>query len=166
VKRRKALLLLGAVLSGCSDPAEPAAGTFRAQLTGARSSTLSGPSNAEQIFTEFPGPQFAIRMYALRGDTTEVLVLRCPGDQPPSAGEYPLDLSGENCGASYSRVLTTPDGGAILLESMSATSGTLSIGSPGAGQTAGSFGFSGTLVDDSAPVGTLHAAGAFSADLL
>ena len=36
---RSALFLAGAVLSGCSDPAAPAAGTFRAQLRGVRLGT-------------------------------------------------------------------------------------------------------------------------------
>lgn len=165
--RRRALLLVGVVLSGCSEPAGPTAGTFRAQLTGARLGALSGMSNADQIFAEpFPGPQFAIRMYALRGDTVAVLGLRCPGDQPPSTGEYQLDESGEHCVATYARVLTTSDAGAIVLESMAASSGTLTIGPSDPGQTEGSFAFSGTLVIDADSVGTLHATGAFSADLL
>ena len=104
-------------------------------------------------------------MFAPRGDTVEVLVIRCAGDQPPSAGEYPLDMSGESCIASYSLVLSTEDG-ATLLETMAASSGMLTIGASEPGQTAGSFRFSGTLVGDSASVGTLQAVGVFSADLL
>ena len=164
--RRRALFLVGAVLSGCSEPAAPAAGTFRAQLGGARLGTLSGVSNADHIFAEpFPGPQFAIRMYAVRGDTTVVLGLRCPGDQPPSAGKYQLDASGEHCVATYARILSMAEGGDAILESMS-TSGTLTIDPSDPGQTEGSFGFSGTLVSGADSVGSLHATGAFSADLL
>jgi len=167
VKQSRALLLLGAVLSGCSEPTAPGAGTFRAQLTGARMGTLSGASNADRVGAEpFPELQFAIRMFAERGDTVEVLVLRCAGDQPPSAGEYPLDLSGERCIASYSLVFSTEEGGAIPLERMEASSGMLTIGGSEPGQTAGSFRFSGTLVRDSASLGTLQVAGAFSAELL
>ena len=165
--RRRALLLTGALLIGCSDAAAPGAGTFRARLTGARLETLSGVSNADQIFAEpFPGPQFAIRMYALRGDTTVVLVLRCPGDGPPDAGEYQLDESDEHCIATYARVLSTAEGAAIVLESMAASSGTLTIGASDPGQTQGSFVFSGVLVSDADSMGTLHASGAFSADVL
>ena len=166
MKQPRALLLLGVVLSSCSGPTVPAAGTFRAQLTGARSGTLSGPSNADRIFAApFEELQFAIRMFAPRGDTVEVLVLRCAGDQPPSAGEYSLDLSGESCIATYSLVLSTEDG-ARLLEAMTASSGKLTIGASEPGQTAGFFTFSGTLVADSDSVGTLRADGAFSADVL
>jgi len=165
--RHRTLFLVGAVLSGCSEAAAPGAGTFRAQLTGARMGSLSGVSNADQIFAEpFPGPQFAIRMYALRGDTTVVLGLSCPGDQPPTAGQYELDELGEHCIATYSRVLSTSEGGAIVLESMAASSGTLTIGPSDPGQTEGSFAFTGTLVIDADSVGTLRATGSFSADLL
>ena len=164
---RSALFLAGAVLSGCSDPAAPAAGTFRAQLRGVRLGTLSGFSNADRIFAEpFPGPQFAIRMYAVRGDTTIVLGLSCPGDQAPSAGKYQLDESGEHCVATYARIRSSAESGDAVLERMSASSGTLTIGPSDPGQTEGSFGFSGTLVSGADSVGSLHATGVFSADLL
>jgi hypothetical protein len=167
VKQRGALLLLGAVLYGCTDSAAPAAGMFRAQLTGARVGTLSGPANAEQIFTEeFPELQFAIRMHAQRGDTIQALVIRCQGDQPPASGDYALDPSGETCIGSYSRMASTVEGGTIPLETAAASSGILTIGPSQPGQTVGTFTFSGALIVDSDSVGTLEASGTFSADLL
>jgi hypothetical protein len=105
-------------------------------------------------------------MYALRGDTTVALGLRCPGDQAPSAGEYELDESGEHCVATYARIVSTSEGGEIVLESMAASSGRLTIGPSDPGQTEGSFGFSGTLISGADSVGALHVTGAFSADLL
>ncbi len=72
---RAARMLLGAiVMLGCSDATGPAPGTFQAQLSGAFSLGLSGPSNAGVIYTEeLPYTQFAIRMYAGHGDTTRAI---------------------------------------------------------------------------------------------
>jgi hypothetical protein len=161
------LVLLAIALGGCSDSAAPAAGMFRAQLSGARVATLSGASNAETIFSEeSPGPQYAIRMFAERGDTVQALVLRCPGDQPPLPGDYPLDSSGEGCPGAYSRVVSNLEDGTIVLERAAASSGGLTIRESQPGQTAGVFEFRGILVVEADSVGTLQATGTFSADQL
>jgi hypothetical protein len=160
------LVLLAIALGGCSDSAAPAAGMFRAQLSGARVATLSGASNAETIFSEeSPGPQYAIRMFAERGDTVQALVLRCPSDQPPLPGDYPLDSSGEGCAGTYARGVSNLDG-TIVLERAAASSGVLTIREAQPGQTAGAFEFRGILVVEADSVGTLQATGTFSADQL
>ncbi len=161
------LLLFGIALNGCSDSAGPSPGSFRAQLTGARAAILAGSSNAQRSFiVEFPDLQFAIGMYAPRGDTIQTLGIRCQGDQPPPPGVHQVDLSGEQCVAHYSRVLSTAEGGSIVLESAEAISGTLTIERSEPGQTAGSFSFLGTLVVGADSVGALRASGSFNADLL
>jgi hypothetical protein len=161
------LLLPVVLLSSCSDSAEPSPGTFRAQLTGARVATLSGSSNADRVSADpYPDLQFAIRMFAEQGNMTQVLVIRCRGDQPPAEGDYTLDPSGEECIGRYSSVLSTPGGGAIVVDSAAASSGTMTIGPSQPGQTAGSFSFSGTLIAGPDTLGTLGASGTFSADLL
>lgn len=167
MNRRGVPLLLAVALGACSDAAAPAAGMFRAQLSGARVATLSGASNAETIFSEeSPEPQYAIRMFAERGDTVQALVLRCRGDQPPLPGQYPLGPSGERCAGTYSRVVSTLEGGTIVLEFAAASSGVLTIRESQSGQTAGTFGFRGILVVEADSVGTLEATGTFSADQL
>jgi hypothetical protein len=160
-------LLLAVALGGCSDAASPQPGTFRAQLSGARAATLSGPSNAGTAFTEeLPELQFAIRMFDERGDTVQALVLRCRGDQPPLPGEYPLNSSGEPCAGTYARGVSTPEGAIIELELAAASSGLLTIGQSQPGQIAGAFRFRGVLVVEADSVGTLEATGTFSADQL
>ena len=166
MKHLGALLLFGAALSGCSDSAAPSPGMFRAQLSGARVATLSGPSNAGPTFAEdFPELQFTIRMFAPLGDTIQALSIRCRGDQPLPSGEYALDPSGATCIGRYSRVLSTVEGGTTLLEIMTASSGRLTIAPSEAGQTVGTFAFSGTLTADADSVGVLDVSGAFSAEL-
>jgi hypothetical protein len=161
------LLLLVVALNGCSDSAGPSPGSFRSKLTGARVASLAGFSNAQRSFTvEFPDLQFAIGMYAPRGDTIQTLGIRCRGEQSPAPGVYRIDPSGEQCIANYSRTLSTAQGGAIVLESAEATSGTLIIGRSAPDQTAGSFSFSGTLLIGGDSAGILQASGSFSADLL
>ncbi len=164
---RWALLLpLGIAVNGCSDSAAPAPGMFRAQLTGARVATLSGPSTGERNFTEeFPELHFVIRMQAPRGDTIQALMIRCRGDQSPAPGTHTIDLSGEDCVASYSRAVLMSQPGTIVRERMEAASGTLTIENPAAGQAAGTFAVEGTLRFDSDSVGILGASGRFSADL-
>jgi hypothetical protein len=140
---------------------------FRAQLSGARVATLSGASNAGPIFSEeSPEAQFAIRMFANRGDTIQALVLRCRGDQPPLPGDYPLGPSGDSCAGSYSRIVSTLEGGLIELERAAASSGVVTIGQSQPGQTAGTFRFRGVLIVEADSVGTLEATGTFSADQL
>jgi hypothetical protein len=163
-----ARLLLGAVLlSGCSESAEPSPGMFRAQLEGVRVATLSGSSNAAPIFTEeFPEPRFTIRMFASQGDTVRAIVIGCPGEQSPPSGTYAVDPSGSSCVGSYSRSISTPEVGAIVLERMTASSGSVRISESGAGQTSGTFDFSGILVVGSDSLGTLDISGLFSALVL
>ena len=167
MKPHGAGLLAWVVLSGCSDSVAPSPGMFRAQLTGARVATLSGPANAGPIFAEeFPELQFTIRMYAPRGDTIQAIVMRCRGDQPPASGDHALDSSGADCIGSYSRIVLTQEGGMILLESAAASSGSLTVRPSQEGQTAGTFTFTGILIVDSDSVGILKVSGEFSAELL
>jgi hypothetical protein len=164
--QRALLLLLGIALNSCSDSAGPSPGTFQAQLTGARVASLSGSSNAARSFTqEFPDLQFAIGMYAPRGDTIQTLGIRCRGDQPPALGVHTLDESGEDCIAGYSRVLSTSQGGTIVLESAEAISGTLTIETSQPSQMTGTFSFRGTMLVDADSVGILQVSGSFSADV-
>jgi hypothetical protein len=164
--QRALLLLLGIALNGCSDSEGPSPGIFQAQLTGARVAGLSGSSNAQRSFTlEFPDLQFAIGMYAPRGDTIQTIGIRCQGDQPPALGVHTLDLSGEDCIAGYSRILSPSQGGAIVLESAEAVSGTLTIETSPPDQTAGTFTFRGTMLVDADSVGILLVSGSFSADV-
>ena len=69
---RAALAHCGIVFAAaCSDgagPSTPAGGAFSAQLTGARTGTLSGTSNAGEVFTEEGNEFFAIRMFGQSGD--------------------------------------------------------------------------------------------------
>ena len=161
------LVLLPVALGGCSDSAAPAPGMFRAQLSGARVATLSGASNAEAIFSgESTEPQYAIRMFAERGDTVQALVLRCQGDQPPLPSEYPVDSSGEPCAGTYARVVSNLEDGVIELERAAASSGVVTIRESQPGQTAGAFQFRGILIVEADSVGTLGATGTFSADQL
>jgi hypothetical protein len=166
VKQSCALLLAGAVLSACSGSTAPSPGTFRAQLTGARVASWSGPSNAGVASSvEFPDQQFAIRMFAPRGDTIQTLGIRCPGEQPPGSGAHTLNPTGADCVGSYSRIVSTLEGGTFVLEIMAASSGNLTIGPSPEGQTTGTFDFSGPLIVGSDSVGTLEVSGAFSAEL-
>jgi hypothetical protein len=137
---------------------------FRAQLTGARVAILSGSSNAAPSFTqEFPDLQFAIGMHALRGDTIQTLGIRCQGDQPPAPSVHTLDASGNDCIAGYSRVLSPSQGGAIVLESAAASSGTLTVETSQPGQLIGTFSFRGTMMVDADSVGILQVSGRFNA---
>jgi hypothetical protein len=164
--QRALLLLLGIALNGCSDSEGPSPGMFQAQLTGARVASLSGSSNAARSFTqEFPDLQFAIGMYAPRGDTVQTLGIRCEGDQPPVLGVHTFDASEEDCIAGYSRVLSPSQGGVIVLESAEATSGTLTIETSQPGQLAGTFSFRGTMLVDADSVGILQVFGSFSANV-
>jgi hypothetical protein len=164
--QRTLLLLFGIALNSCSDSAGPSPGTFRAQLTGARVASLSGSSNATRSFTqEFPDLQFAVGMYAPRGDTIQTVGIRCQGDQPPAPGVYTLTTSGQDCTAGYSRVLSSSQGGAVVLESAEAISGTLNVETSPPGQVAGTFSFRGTMLVDADSVGILQVSGSFNAQV-
>jgi len=140
---------------------------FQAQLSGARSATLSGSAIGEVNYTEeFPDLQFVIRMHAPRGDTLQSVGIRCLGNQPPALGVHTIDLVGEDCIAGYSRILLTSQPGTVVLESADAVTGTLTIEASPAGQAVGTFTFRGTMQVDADSVGTLTASGSFSADLL
>ena len=154
------------MIGGCSDSTTPSPGTFRAQLTGARVANMSGSAIAERNFTgEHPDLHSVIRMHASSGDTIQTIAIRCLGDEPPAAGVHAIDLAGEDCVAMYTRVLTTSEGGAVLLESADAVEGTLTI-ETSEGAPEGYFSFRGTLLADSESAGTVTASGSFSADLL
>ncbi len=168
MKTRAACWFLGAgLIIGCSDVTAPAPGMFRAQLSGARVAAMSGPSNAGPIFSEqFPDPQFAIRMFAPQGDTIRVIAIHCPGQEPPARGRYAVNVSESDCLGSYSRVVSTLEGGATVLEQASASSGTVTISSSSEGQTVGTFNFTGILVLGSDSAGSMAASGAFSAGVV
>jgi hypothetical protein len=159
------LFLLGATVNGCSDATIPPQGMFQAQLTGPRIVGLSGSAIAERNFVEeFPDLHFVIRMHASRGDTLESIGIRCLGDEPPALGAHLIDLAGQECIATYARVLTASQPGTGVLGSADAVTGTLTIVASPAGQTAGTFTFRGTMLVDSDSVGVLMASGSFSAD--
>ena len=164
--RLSAILLVGAALSGCSDSTGPADGRFRAQIRGERVDDLSGSASASREFIEaFPELRFAIQMQAPRGDTLRTLVIRCPGEQPPTPGDYTLSSTGEDCLATYARTLSPPTDGLSLLEIASSATGILTIGSADPGQVAGSFTFTAPLYVVADSVGTLEVGGTFSASL-
>lgn len=156
------------MLLGCSDGSETAApppgGEFQARLTGARTAVLSGSSNAGSIYTEAaPAGLFAIRMFAGHGDTIRAIVIDCPGQDRPATGTYPVSAAAEQCGGGYSRVVSTPGAGTIILELASASSGSVKITRSSDGQVAGTFSFNGILVVGSDSVGTVAASGGFNA---
>jgi hypothetical protein len=125
---------------------------------------MSGASNAGAIYTvDFPDARFAIRMFAEQGDTVGVITILCPGQEPPAPGTYAVTASESDCPGTYSRVLFPPEGGAVILEQASASSGSLTISTSSGDQTAGTFSFSGILVVGSDSVGTVTASGEFSA---
>jgi hypothetical protein len=159
-------LLAGAV-NGCSGATAPSPGMFQARLAGARVAVFSGSAIGEVSYTEeFPELQFAIRMHASRGDTLQSIGIRCTGNQPPSAGTHGIDLAGQDCVASYSRVLLNAQPGPRLLESADAVTGTLRIEPSADGQTAGTFSFQGTMEVDGESAGSVTASGSFSADVI
>jgi hypothetical protein len=126
---------------------------------------MSGASNAGTIYTvDFPDGRFAIRMFAEQGDTVGVITILCPGQEPPAPGMYAVTASESDCPGTYTRAVFPPEGGAIILEQASASSGSVTIISTSSGdQTAGTFSFSGILVVGSDSVGTVTASGEFSA---
>jgi hypothetical protein len=164
--RRGFVLCAVLLLGGCSDPPDLDPGTFRAQLSGALTGSLSGPSNASTVFIEpFPGPRFSIRMFAAQqGDTVRGLSVHCAGDAPPAPGTYEITAAGAQCAAGYVRLVSSLENGTTVLERAEASSGQLTISESGGGQVAGTFGWSGTLLVGSDPGGTLSASGSFSAD--
>jgi hypothetical protein len=167
VKTGAACLLFSAVLTtGCSDAAAPSPGMFRARLSGALVATMSGPSNAGTIFTEASGTQFAIRMFTPQGDTLRSLSIACPGEEPPATGTYAVNESGSDCVGGYGSLVSTLETGTIILEQLSASSGSVTISPSSEGQIEGIFSFAGTLVVGSDSVGSVAASGAFSADVL
>jgi hypothetical protein len=162
---RTACLIAGAIfLFACSDGTGPSSGTFRAQLSGALATALSGPSNARAITTEdSPDPRFTISMFAPQGDTIRSLSIGCPGQEPPEPGAYSVGESGSDCHGSYVRLLSTLNGGTIIFESLSASSGVVRITTVEQGLTAETFNFSGTLVVGESSAGVMGASGSFSA---
>jgi hypothetical protein len=125
---------------------------------------MSGVSNAGAIYTvEFPEARFAIRMFAEQGDTVRVITILCPGPEPPAPGTYAVTTSEPDCPGTYSRVVFPPEGGTIILEQASASSGSVTISTSSGDQTVGTFTFSGILVVGSDSVGTVAASGEFNA---
>jgi hypothetical protein len=159
------LLALGVVVVGCSDATSPPPNAFQAQLTGARTGGVSGVAIAERSFTEqFPDLHFVIRMPASRGDTLATIGIRCLGDQPPVPGSHTIDLAGQECVATYSRVLLSSQ--PVVIERADAAMGTLAIDPATPAQTAGTFTFSGTMLVDGDSVGVVRVSGRFSAALM
>jgi hypothetical protein len=165
MKTRTACSLSGAILIvGCSEGTGPSPGVFRAQLSGARVAAMSGASNAGVIYTvDFPDARFAIRMFAQRGDTVRVITILCPGEEPPAPGTYAVTASVSDCPGTYSRVVFPVEGGTIILEQASASSGSVTISASSGDQTVGTFTFTGILVVGTDSVGTVAASGEFSA---
>jgi hypothetical protein len=151
------------LLGGCSDPPDLDPGTFRAQLSGARTASLSGASNAGIVFGEFPGSRYAIRMFDERGDTVRALVVHCAAEGPPAPATYEITAAGEECAGSYARLVSSLEQGTTVLERAEASSGRLTITESAGDQVVGTVALSGALVVGSDP-GTLHASGSFSAD--
>jgi hypothetical protein len=158
-----ALALLAAA---CSDSSGPSPDSFRAQLRGARTATLSGAALTDHNFVqEYPDHHFVIRMHAEAGDTVQTIALRCRGDDPPAPGSHSLGSSADEvCIATYSRIVVPPEGGATILGLAGAASGELNLESPENDQLPGVFAFSGLLVAEGDTVGTLQVSGSFSAD--
>ena len=165
MKTPTACSIFGAVIiAGCSEGTAPSPGTFQAQLSGARMAALSGASNAGTIYTvDFPDARFAIRMFAEPGDTVRVITILCPGQEPPAPGTYAVTALESDCPGTYTRAVFPPEGGTIILEQASASSGSVRIITSSGDQTAGTFTFSGILVVGSDSVGTVTASGEFSA---
>lgn len=160
---RSWLLVVGVAAVGCSDGTSPPTNMFQAQLTGARTESLFGVALAERTFTEeFPDLHFVIRMPVQRGDTLQTIAIRCFGDQPPPRGSHAIDLSGEECVATYSRVLLTAT--LAVLERVDAEVGTLTIETANVGQVVGTFTFRGTMMTGAVSAGLLSSSGHFSAE--
>jgi hypothetical protein len=142
----------------------PPQARFQAQLSGALSLGLSGPSNAGVFSTEeLPNTQFAIGMYAGQGDTLQAIALTCPRDGPPPPGRYLVRSSETDCRANYSRIVSSLQNGSIVLERVTASSGSLTISTSTETETSGTFNFNGILVLGSDSMGTVAASGSFNA---
>jgi hypothetical protein len=102
-------------------------------------------------------------MHAESGDTVRTIAFRCPGQSAPAVGTYELSLSGEGCYGWYNRVLVDEGGRPTILEEADATSGQLTIESPGGDQLSGTFSFSGQLLEAGETIGTVQVSGSFSA---
>ena len=165
---RAACICLGALLMlGCSGDGQvtaPPGGSFQARLSGARTATLSGPSNAGAFFDEAsPEAPFAIRMYAEQGDTVRRILIDCPRLTPPAPGTLRVSGAPGECQARYSRLVFTQGADIIVLEQALASSGSATITASDPGQLSGVFSFTGRLVVGADSLGTITASGGFNA---
>jgi len=166
VNPRAALASCGFVLAAaCSDgsgPSVPPAGAFSAQLTGSRFGTLSGTSNAGEVFIEELNGFFAIRMFDESGDVLRFVILDCPGETAPAVGTYAIGPAAA-CHGRYGRAISSLETGFVMTEVAEAAGGRLTITAFTGGEIDGAFAFHGELIADSIPTGTLSVAGAFRA---
>ena len=167
MRPRSPVTLLLPLLLACSEPPELTPGTFRAGLNGALTASLSGSALGEDIFTEeFPQPLFAIRMLAENGDTGRMVSIRCAGAGPLPPGNYPITPAVTPCAGGYLRFVSSLEEGTTVLESMQASSGSLTIVAGPAGQSIGRFSLRGPLVVGVESAGDLSVSGTFDADVL